>query len=93
VLLAGLIQEEQDKTRSGIPVLDQIPIIGEAFTPNNNNSVTRAELIFFIRPVVIHDGVDASNVAEELRSKMRGDKIGTEHPPGAVTPYPIGLVQ
>jgi general secretion pathway protein D len=93
VLLAGLIQEEQDKTRSGIPVLDQIPIIGEAFTPNNNNSVTRTELIFFIRPVVIHDGVDASNVAEELRSKMRGDKIGTEHPPGAVTPYPIGLVQ
>lgn len=93
VLLAGLIQEEHDKTRAGIPVLDQIPILGEAFANNNNSSVTRTELIFFIRPVVIRDGVDASNVAEELRSKMRGDKIGTAHPAGAVTPYPIGLVQ
>jgi len=93
VLLAGLIQEEQDKTRAGIPVLDQIPILGEAFANNNNNAVTRTELIIFIRPSVIRDGVDASNVAEELRSKLRGDKIGTAHPAGAVTPYPIGLVQ
>jgi general secretion pathway protein D len=48
-----------------------IPVLGEAFANNNNSSVTRTELIFFIRPQVIHDGVDASNVAEELRSKMR----------------------
>jgi general secretion pathway protein D len=93
VLLAGLIQEEQNKTRSGIPLVEQIPIIGEAFSPSNSNTVDRIELIFFIRPQVIRDGVDASNVAEELRSKMRGDKVGTAHPPGAVTPYPIGLVQ
>ena len=93
VLLAGLIQEEQEKGRAGIPVLDQIPIIGEAFSNSNNNSVDRVELIIFIRPQVIRDGVDASNVAEELRSKMRGDKIGTAYPPGAVTPYPAGLVQ
>jgi len=37
--------------------------------------------------------MDASNVAEELRSKMRGDKVGTAHPAGAVTPYPAGFVQ
>ena len=93
VLLAGLIQEEHDKTRDGIPVLDQIPILGEAFANNNNSAVIRTELIIFIRPQVIRDGVDASNVAEELRSKLRGDKIGTSRPPGAITPYPIGLVQ
>jgi general secretion pathway protein D len=93
VLLAGLIQEEHDKTRAGIPVLDQIPILGEAFANNNINAVVRTELIVFIRPQIIRDSVDASVVAEELRSKMRGDKIGTLHPPGAVTPYPFGLVQ
>ena len=93
VLLAGLVQEEQDKGRAGIPVLDQIPILGEAFATSNNNGVIRTELIIFIRPTVIRDGVDASNVAEELRSKMRGDKIGTAHPAGNVTPYPVGLVQ
>jgi general secretion pathway protein D len=93
VLLAGLVQEEHDKTRDGIPVLDQIPILGEAFANANNSAVIRTELIIFIRPQVIRDAVDASVVAEELRSKIRGDKIGTAHPPGAVTPYPLGLVQ
>ena len=77
VLLAGLISETQNGERAGIPVLDQIPILGEAFTPTNSRSLSRTELIIFIRPQIIRDGVDASVVAEELRSKIRGDKIGT----------------
>jgi general secretion pathway protein D len=93
VLLAGLISETQSGERAGVPILDQIPIIGEAFTPTNSRGLMRTELIIFIRPQVIRDAVDASVVAEELRSKIRGDKIGTAHPPGAVTPYPLGLVQ
>jgi general secretion pathway protein D len=93
VLLAGLVREEHDRARDGIPVLDQIPILGEAFSNNNNHIVDRTELIIFIRPQIIRNSVDASVVAEELRAKIRGDKIGTAHPPGAVTPYPLGLVQ
>ncbi|MBO0734355.1 MAG: type II secretion system protein GspD, partial [Methylocapsa sp.] len=93
VLLAGLIAEEHDKSRSGIPGLESIPIVGEAFTPSNTNVVDRRELIIFIHPQVIRDSVDASTVAEELRAKLKGDKIGTNHPPGAVTPYPLRLVQ
>ncbi|MGC2223877.1 MAG: secretin N-terminal domain-containing protein, partial [Methylocella sp.] len=93
VLLAGLVQETQNGERSGIPFFDQIPVIGEAFSPINNRGLARTELIIFIRPQVIRDGVDASVVAEELRSKIRGDKVGTARPPGAVTPYPLGLVQ
>lgn len=93
VLLAGLIQETQAGTRNGIPFLDQIPVIGEALTPTNTRGVDRIELIIFIRPQIIRDSVDASYIAEELRSKMRGDKVGTLRPPGSVTPYPLGLVQ
>ena len=88
VLLAGLIQEEQDKARAGIPVLDQIPVLGEAFASNNNNAVIRTELIIFIRPQIIRDGVDASFVAEELRSKIRGDKTGTIAPAWRRDPVP-----
>ena len=74
VLLAGLISETQNNTRSGIPVLDQIPLIGAAFSSTGKGSV-RTELIIFIRPQIIRDGADASAVAEELRSKLRGGKI------------------
>ena len=76
VLLAGLIQETQNVTHSGIPILDRIPVVGDAFG-SKNNSIQRTELILFIRPQIIHDGADASVVAEELRSKMRGGQLGS----------------
>jgi general secretion pathway protein D len=71
VLLAGLIQEQQDLTRGGIPILDQIPKLGDAFS-HQSKSNTRTELIIFIRPQIIRDSVDASFVGEELRTKLRG---------------------
>lgn len=76
VLLAGLISETQNISHSGIPVLDRIPVLGDAFG-SKNNGITRTELILFIRPQIIHDGADASVVAEELRSKMRGGQLGS----------------
>jgi general secretion pathway protein D len=71
VLLAGLISEQQNGTRSGIPLLNEIPGLGDAFSSQTKRG-TRTELIIFIRPQIIRNGTDASNVAEELRSKLRG---------------------
>jgi general secretion pathway protein D len=71
VLLAGLISEQQNNNRNGIPVLDQIQGLGNAFS-HQDNTGTRTELIIFIRPQIIRDSMDAHNVAEELRSKLRG---------------------
>jgi general secretion pathway protein D len=92
VLLAGLISETQNRGRSGIPVLDSLPYIGDAFTQNTKSNV-RTELIIFIRPQVIRDGVDAAFVAEELRSKMKGGKVGSIEPPGAVAPVAPRVVR
>jgi general secretion pathway protein D len=71
VLLAGLIQEQKEVDHSGIPLLDQIPAWGNV-VGNTGHNITRTELIIFIRPQVIRDNVDASYVAEELRSKLKG---------------------
>jgi general secretion pathway protein D len=71
VLLAGLISEQQNRTRSGIPLLDQITVLGDGFSHQDKNT-TRTELIIFIRPQIIRDSSDAHTVAEELRSKLRG---------------------
>jgi general secretion pathway protein D len=83
VLLAGLVSETQAASRSGVPVLDQLPLIGGAFGTTGKSTV-RTELIIFIRPQIIRDGADASMVAEELRSKMRGGKIGALSLPAAL---------
>ena len=71
VLLAGLISENQDGTRNGVPLLDEIKGLGDAFSHQDKKG-TRTELIIFIRPQIIRDGTDAHHVAEELRSKLRG---------------------
>jgi general secretion pathway protein D len=79
VLLAGLISETENKTRQGIPLLDSIPGVGDAFA-NQNTTRSRTELILFIRPTVIKDAVDAHVIAEEMRTKMNSQLVGTSNP-------------
>jgi general secretion pathway protein D len=71
VLLAGLIQEQKDTNQSGIPLLDQVPGLGNV-VGNTGHNITRTELIIFIRPQIIRDAVDAHYIAEELRTKLKG---------------------
>jgi general secretion pathway protein D len=78
VLLAGLISENTTNSRSGLPLVDQLGEFGKLFG-NNNKAATRTELIIFIRPQIVRDGVDAMRIAEELRTKLRG-RIGTTDP-------------
>ena len=80
VLLGGLISETQDRARSGIPLVEEIPILGEAFS-RNIRTTRRTELVIFIQPQIIRDSVDAYKVAEELRTKLRGS-AETSFPPG-----------
>ena len=68
-----MIQDQQQKTRKGVPILNQLPYVGAAFGTTGKTQV-RTELIMFIRPQIIRDGADAAKIAEELRSKMRGGK-------------------
>jgi len=80
VLLAGLISETQNRTRNGIPGLDKIPGVGELFS-QNNGTVQRTELIIFIRPQIIRNGVDAYRVAAELRDKIIRSRQGVAPAP------------
>jgi general secretion pathway protein D len=86
VLLAGLISEQQSGTRNALPVLDQIPGLGDAFGHQSNNT-QRTELIIFIKPQIIRDGSDAHIVAEELRSKLRGTIATTTNNAPITTSY------
>ncbi len=80
VLLGGLITEQQSRTRNGIPVLEELPGVGDLFA-TNDRSTQRTELIVFIQPQIIRNSVDAAKVAEELRAKMRGS-ADNAFPPG-----------
>ena len=74
VLLAGLISETENKQRQGIPILDSIPGVGDAFA-HQNNTRARTELILFIRPTLVKDALDAHR-------HRRGNAQQDEQPPG-----------
>ena len=57
------------------PGLDKIPGVGELFS-QNNGTIRRTELIIFIRPQIIRNGVDAYRVAAELRDKIIRSRQG-----------------
>jgi general secretion pathway protein D len=78
VLLAGLISETAQSARSGIPLVDQLGELGKLIGSTNKTKL-RTELIIFIRPQIIRDGVDAMRIAEELRTKLKG-RLGVVEP-------------
>jgi general secretion pathway protein D len=71
VVLAGLIQEQIERTKQGIPVVMDLPVLGNLVSTQGNRS-ERTELIIFIKPQIIRDSVDAQLIAEELRLKVIG---------------------
>jgi general secretion pathway protein D len=73
VLLGGLISENTQNTRSGIPVLSDIKVLGALFGTTNNTK-TRSEIIIFIRPQLIRSSVDARAVTEEFRERLQSMK-------------------
>jgi general secretion pathway protein D len=70
VVLGGLIREEVGHSKSGIPLVNKIPYLGDVLGGDTDTSRTRTELIVFIRPSVIRNPEDASDAAEALRAGM-----------------------
>ena len=68
VALGGLISEQRNRDKSGMPVLNQIPILGDLLGANERG-IKRTELIVFIRPQVIRD---PATPATSPRSCARG---------------------
>jgi general secretion pathway protein D len=59
IVLGGLISDEVRESKSQVPFLGSIPLIGELFKTRSVDKV-KTNLMVFIRPRVIRDGVDAA---------------------------------
>ncbi len=71
VVLGGLIQEQEQRSRQGIPLLSDIPAIGDLFASNNRTG-GRTELVVFITPRIVRNADDAGAISREIRDRMRG---------------------
>jgi general secretion pathway protein D len=71
VALGGLIQDREEESTSGLPLLSEIPILGNLFK-STNQAKRRTELLVLITPRVVRDQREAQEVTEELRKRLTG---------------------
>ncbi|MGQ9647169.1 MAG: type II secretion system secretin GspD [Thermodesulfobacteriota bacterium] len=73
IVIGGLIQDSKNVTKSGIPILSRIPILGALF--GTHRYVTgKTELILLMTPHIITDQIQSESVTREFREKVEGIK-------------------
>jgi len=73
VVIGGLIQTKIEKTRSGVPILMDIPILRHLFSSNTYKK-DKTEVLISITPHVIQRGKTAVQVSEAFLDKVKGLK-------------------
>ncbi len=53
-VLGGLMEDRIDYKTGRVPLIGQLPLLGELFT-NRDNGIQKTELVIFLRPVVVTD--------------------------------------
>lgn len=71
IVMGGLIQENSSTSRSGVPFLHDLPLVGHLFGSTKKDGV-RTELIVVITPRVVRTDIDVREVTENLREQMGG---------------------
>jgi general secretion pathway protein D len=75
IALGGLIRDRKEEGESGIPLLKDIPILGNVFK-TTNDITRRTELLVLITPHVVRGAADIDRITEELRSQLRTPRGG-----------------
>ncbi|WP_188054559.1 type II secretion system secretin GspD [Sphingosinithalassobacter sp. CS137] len=73
-VLGGLISDDYTDSRRQVPVLGDIPILGELFKSRSERRLKRT-LFIFIRPTILRDGADAAAVAQDRYNRLRADEL------------------
>ncbi len=69
-LLGGLIQDSQTDVKTRVPVVSNIPVVGELFKQTQND-IARNELLVMITPRVVRKPSQLDNITRQLREKLR----------------------
>ena len=88
IVLGGLITDDRTSARSQVPVLGNIPVVGELFK-TRRESQTKRTLFVFLRPTMLRDRAAARTATDNRYARLRGeeDALGSRgslllNPPG-----------
>jgi len=83
-IIGGLMQDVTDQNTQSIPVLSQIPLIGDLFS-YRDDKYTKTELVIFLRPVVVKEA--------SLSGDLRNYQVYLPNPSKPDALAPTGLTR
>lgn len=77
LILSGFVNNSNVKSTSGIPCLGGLPLIGAAFS-KDNNTVSNQNIVIFLRPHIINSMEDLRRITSDQEDAFR-DQQGTPY--------------
>ncbi|MET0309961.1 MAG: type II secretion system secretin GspD [Sphingomonas sp.] len=74
IVLGGLTSDDYQDARQQVPILGDIPIVGELFK-NRREEHQKRTLFIFLKPTILRDGADAASAAKDRYARLRADEI------------------
>jgi general secretion pathway protein D len=71
----GLIGDNYSGGTSKVPLLGDIPWLGQFFR-SENKARTKDNLMVFLRPVIVHDELDSAAISQNRYQYMRSQQLG-----------------
>ncbi len=91
LVLGGLIEDRYINTRSKVPLLGDLPVLGALFRSESRER-RRTNLIVFLRPIVMRDAESANRFSADRYDQIRGRQEGAQPPPSSVLPINESVV-
>ena len=74
IVLGGLIDDAVQESVSKVPLLGDIPILGHLFK-STTTSKTKRNLMVFIRPTIVRDGVTMNDISHQKYQYIRAEQL------------------
>jgi len=74
LVLGGLVKDDIQDSTQGVPILSDIPLLGRLFR-NDVVSITKSNLLVFIRPTIIRDDQDLAGATAEKYRFIRDKQL------------------
>lgn len=81
IVLGGLIEQEDTIVNSKVPVLGDVPVLGNLFK-SEGRGVNRSNLMVFIKPTIVRNRDDARDVTSRNYRYIRAEELLRDGPEG-----------
>ncbi|WP_236903932.1 type II secretion system secretin GspD [Comamonas serinivorans] len=85
VVLGGLMQDTYSESEDKVPVLGDVPIVGNLFKSRSRTG-SKSNLMVFLRPVVLRDGYQADEFSQGRYQEMQTHQRASQPRPSVSTP-------